>query len=214
MDVDIIMAWLNDMQRMKVNSNSRKVELTDLAVIDGNGYEPRIALSIFIGDDYWQLLAVGCGDGKDGRRCTVRYVLVKYNVIPIQFKVINLLLHPASTCICYSKIIDQIIDHSHIVHPFVCQTMSDEAHYLDEYLCEILPKLGLDAETYGPYVTGYANEEDTDDGMDDLIELLRASSETHGDDDASWQAFRDEILRRKKEFSDGEDARKVRSCFC
>ena len=51
MDVDIIMAWLNDMQRMKVNSNSRKVELTDLAVIDGNG---RVAthnillLSIFI----------------------------------------------------------------------------------------------------------------------------------------------------------------------
>ena len=89
--------------------------------------------------------------------------------------------------------------------------MSDEAHYLDEYLCEVLPKLGLDAETYGPYVTGYANEEESDDGMDDLIELLRASSETHGDDDASWQAFRDEILRRKKEFSDGEDARKVNS---
>lgn len=89
--------------------------------------------------------------------------------------------------------------------------MSDEAHYLDEYLCEVLPKLGLDAETYGPYVTGYANEEESDDGMDDLIELLRASSETHGDDDASWQTFRDEILRRKKEFSDGEDARKVNS---
>jgi hypothetical protein len=91
--------------------------------------------------------------------------------------------------------------------------MADEGHYLDEYLSEILPKLGLDTETYGPYVTGFANEdEDTDEGMDDLIELLRASSESHGDEDASWQDFRNEILRRRKEFLDGEDTRKV-SCF-
>ncbi|KAL3775907.1 hypothetical protein ACHAWO_012554 [Cyclotella atomus] len=84
--------------------------------------------------------------------------------------------------------------------------MPDEGHYLDEYLSEILPKLGLDAETYGPYVTGFANDDDdTDEGMDDLIELLRASSESHGDDDALWQDFRNEILRRRKEFLDGED---------
>lgn len=90
--------------------------------------------------------------------------------------------------------------------------MADEVHYLDEYLSKTLPQLGLDAETYGPYVTGFANEdEDTDEGMDDLIELLRASSESHGDDDASWQEFRGEILRRRKEFLDGEDTRKVRS---
>jgi hypothetical protein len=90
--------------------------------------------------------------------------------------------------------------------------MSDEVHYLDEYLTEILPQLGLDVETYGPYVTGYANEdEDTDDGMDDLIELLRASSESHGDDDASWTKFRNDIKRIRKEFLDGEDNRKVSS---
>jgi hypothetical protein len=90
--------------------------------------------------------------------------------------------------------------------------MSDEAHYLDDWLSETLPRLGLDAETYGPYVTGYANEdEDTEDGMDDLIELLRASSETHGDDDSSWQEFRSEMLRRRKEYLDGEDSRKVSS---
>lgn len=97
--------------------------------------------------------------------------------------------------------------------PQHCITMPDEGHYLDEYLSEILPKLGLDAETYGPYVTGFANDDDdTDEGMDDLIELLRASSESHGDDDALWQDFRNEILRRRKEFLDGEDTRKV-SCF-
>jgi hypothetical protein len=38
--------------------------------------------------------------------------------------------------------------------------MSDKAHYLDDWLSETLPRLGLDAETYGPYVTGYANEDD------------------------------------------------------
>ena len=93
------------------------------------------------------------------------------------------------------------------------KTMADEDHYLDEYLSEALPKLGLDAETYGPYVTGFANEdEDTDEGLDDLIELLRASSESHGDDDTSWQVFRDEISRRRNEFLAGEDTRKVRCC--
>jgi len=35
--------------------------------------------------------------------------------------------------------------------------MSDEDHYLDSYLSEILPALGLDAETYAPYVTGYVS---------------------------------------------------------
>ncbi len=34
--------------------------------------------------------------------------------------------------------------------------MSDD-HYLDSYLSEILPTLGLDAETYAPYVTGYVS---------------------------------------------------------
>ena len=34
--------------------------------------------------------------------------------------------------------------------------MSDD-HYLDSYLTEILPALGLDAETYAPYVTGYVS---------------------------------------------------------
>jgi hypothetical protein len=35
-------------------------------------------------------------------------------------------------------------------------SMSDD-HYLDSYLSEILPTLGLDAETYAPYVTGYVS---------------------------------------------------------
>ncbi|KAL9181222.1 hypothetical protein ACHAXT_010027 [Thalassiosira profunda] len=86
-----------------------------------------------------------------------------------------------------------------------------EDHYLDSYLSEILPSLGLDAETYAPYVTGYANDdddEDSDDSLDELIELLRASSETHGEDEAVWKDFRREIVQRRKDFVSGESARK------
>ena len=34
---------------------------------------------------------------------------------------------------------------------------SDDDHYLDSYLSEILPTIGLDVETYAPYVTGYVS---------------------------------------------------------
>lgn len=87
--------------------------------------------------------------------------------------------------------------------------MSDDDHYLDSYLTEVLPRLGLDAEMYTPYVTGFADDDGDDDaGLDDLIELLRASSETHSDDDAAWIEFREEFERRKKEHVGGEEARK------
>ena len=33
--------------------------------------------------------------------------------------------------------------------------MSEDHHYLDDYLSEILPALGLDTETYAPYAKGY-----------------------------------------------------------
>jgi hypothetical protein len=85
-----------------------------------------------------------------------------------------------------------------------------DSHYLDTYLSIALPALGLDTETYAPYVTGF----DDDEGdLDDLIELLRVSSESHGDDDGAWQEFRKEIVRRRKEFVEGEDLRQV-SFFC
>ena len=90
--------------------------------------------------------------------------------------------------------------------------MTEEDHYLDAYLSEILPALGLDVEAYAPYVTGYANDNDEDDdGLDELIELLRASSESHGEDDDAWDSFKKEIVKRREEFLSGETARKVRA---
>lgn len=87
--------------------------------------------------------------------------------------------------------------------------MSDE-HYLDSYLAEILPALGLDAETYAPYVTADNDDDDGGDGLDDIIELLKASSETHSEDDDAWENFRKEVIKKRQDYISGETMRKVR----
>lgn len=56
-----------------------------------------------------------------------------------------------------------------------------------------------------PYVTG-ADEEDD---LDDIIDLLRASSESHSDDDDSWTDLKLQIEKRRKEYISGEEERKV-----
>eukprot|EP00957_Ditylum_brightwellii_P182306 13888705-Ditylum_brightwellii.AAC.1 len=80
-------------------------------------------------------------------------------------------------------------------------TMASDEHHLTPYLNETLPSLGLDPETYGPYVTGFDDDENDndqdEDALNDLIELLRASSETHSDDEEAWEAFRKEIVKRQ-----------------
>ena len=58
-----------------------------------------------------------------------------------------------------------------------------------------------------------ANEDEEDpDALDELIELLQASSETHSDDDDAWASFRKEIIQRREDYLKGEDARKVSQC--
>jgi hypothetical protein len=73
------------------------------------------------------------------------------------------------------------------------------AHYLDAFLEERLPALGLDFETYGAYVTGLvvAMDEDDDDeaDWDGILELLQASSESHSDDEEAWVGLKGEILK-------------------
>ena len=88
---------------------------------------------------------------------------------------------------------------------------NDEQHYLTAYLTKALPDRGLDYETYGPYVTGFADNDDDDEtSLDDLIELLQASSETHGDDEASWSNFRNEIIKLRDQHTNDETEKKVR----
>ena len=77
-------------------------------------------------------------------------------------------------------------------------TMSGEEHFLSPYLSNHLPTIGLDYDTYGPYVTGLVDSDDAkldSDGFDDVIELLRASSETHADEDfdSVWEDLKIQI---------------------
>jgi hypothetical protein len=54
-----------------------------------------------------------------------------------------------------------------------------------------------------------ANDSSGDDeSLDELIELLRASAEINGEDDA-WECFRNEISQRRQDYLAGEDLRKV-----
>ena len=112
-----------------------------------------------------------------------------------------------------------------------------DEHYLDSYLTDILPALGLDVEAYGPYVTSFVSRQilspgdnivvslwilgiiyiwqmkegsdDDVDSLDELIDLLRASSETHSEEDSAWETFRKEIIQRRADYVKGEDLRKV-----
>ena len=59
-------------------------------------------------------------------------------------------------------------------------------HLLESQLTE----LGLDPETYGPYVIGTEADE-----VPDVVELLKASSEIDEDNDDLWEQFTQDILK-------------------
>jgi hypothetical protein len=88
----------------------------------------------------------------------------------------------------------------------------DEDHFLTSFLEEKLPTVGLDAETYGPYLLvllpmeeaallddGGRTEGADDDEWNGVLELLQASSESHSDDIEAWQALKKELLERYQE---------------
>jgi len=73
-------------------------------------------------------------------------------------------------------------------------------HHLEVYLTSILPQIGLDAETYAPYITGILpdpehdndrpqnldDDEELEEELEGIIQLLQASSESHCDDTQTW----------------------------
>jgi hypothetical protein len=72
--------------------------------------------------------------------------------------------------------------------------------FLHSYLNETLPTLGLDPDTYSPYVMGCLAENMGEDeanleDLDQIIELLQASSETHSDDESVWNDLKSETLK-------------------
>jgi hypothetical protein len=90
--------------------------------------------------------------------------------------------------------------------------MDDESHALEPFLTKRLTELGLDYDTYGPYVLPLLTEsEDADeDDWEGVMGLLQASSESHCDDeqawkdlrvdiDAAWKTHRDAVVASKKQ---------------
>ena len=83
--------------------------------------------------------------------------------------------------------------------------MSDSSeHYLASFLESTLPSLGLDCDAYGPYLLGLfpREEEDEtaeldDDELDNVLELLQGSSETHAEDKRAFANLRAELIRRR-----------------
>jgi hypothetical protein len=93
-----------------------------------------------------------------------------------------------------------------------------DEHYLDSFLQERLPALGLDYETYGSYVRGLVEEDDDTSAMDEsdnttwdeILELLQASSETHGDDSEVWIRLKQEIQSRRMQHTLEREQREQR----
>jgi hypothetical protein len=90
--------------------------------------------------------------------------------------------------------------------------MDDESHALEPFLTKRLTELGLDYDTYGPYLFPLLTEsEDADeDDWEGVMGLLQASSESHCDDeqawkdlrvdiDAAWKTYRDAVVASEKQ---------------
>jgi hypothetical protein len=73
--------------------------------------------------------------------------------------------------------------------------MDEESHALEPFLTKRLTDLGLDYETYGPYVLPLLTEveEADEDDWEGVMQLLQASSESHCDDDQAWKDLRVDI---------------------
>jgi hypothetical protein len=84
----------------------------------------------------------------------------------------------------------------------------EEEHYLESFLSVQLPKLGLDYDTYGPYVVGvfHVGESSNTDAafdeeeLDSVLELLRASSDDHHDD-VAWEQLKRDVIAKHEEYT-------------
>ena len=82
----------------------------------------------------------------------------------------------------------------------MAESDDDDDHALSDFLRGRLPQVGLDYDTYGPYVLPLLlNDDDGGDEIeeewDSVMELLQASSESHSDDDAVWVTLRQDIQK-------------------
>ena len=82
--------------------------------------------------------------------------------------------------------------------------MEDEDHALTDFLNQRLPALGLDADTYAPYLLPLLSEQQQDEEeWESVMELLQASSESHSDDNDAFQALRTDIEHAWQQHQEG-----------
>ena len=71
------------------------------------------------------------------------------------------------------------------------------------FLEDRLPALGLDAETYAPYLQPLLTDldiEDDDEQWEAVLELLQASSETESDNEEAWTVLRHDCLALRQRY--------------
>jgi hypothetical protein len=76
-----------------------------------------------------------------------------------------------------------------------------DAPFLSTFLKERLPELGLDYVTYGSYVLGVETDNfdnEPDEEVNEVVQLLQASSETHSDNQEVWDELASRITEMMK----------------
>jgi hypothetical protein len=80
----------------------------------------------------------------------------------------------------------------------------DESNPLTPYLSKRLPELGLDADTYCPYLLPLVDNDDQEE-WESVLELLQASSETHQEETDCWSDLRTELENIWKDHLEQKD---------
>jgi hypothetical protein len=86
--------------------------------------------------------------------------------------------------------------------------MNSEPHFLFSFLQQTLPTLGLDDEIYGPYLLGIFPQADEsqsvaeidEEELNNVLDLLQGSSQTHASDGEAFTALRAELLERNENY--------------
>ena len=90
--------------------------------------------------------------------------------------------------------------------------MSEEHPLLTLLLNERLPELGLDVETYGPYIVALFPLSDTIgdevvdeiEGWDEILELLQASTEIQDLEEHVWEQLKVDLLSTWRSYREGQ----------
>lgn len=85
--------------------------------------------------------------------------------------------------------------------------MISEKHFLFAFLQQTLPSLGLDDEIYGPYLLGIFPQDENqalakidEEELNNVLDLLQGSSQTHASDGEAFKTLGKELLERNEHY--------------